>query len=99
VPGRDNVPLSACHVFRDGAHYVAVFINRDFRSAREIQLELPAAGAKPSRLYELAAPDPTTHNRTAYNVRVAEREGPPLSATVAVTVPPAGVVLLAGDAE
>ena len=97
VAGRANVPLSACYAFRDGTRYTLVLINRDFKAARPVQVDLPASGTKPSQLFSLTHPDPTTHNRSAYNVKVVESEGPVLAKEMKFDVPPASVLVLVGE--
>ena len=99
VAGRTNVPLSACYAYRAGTRYTLVLINRDFKEARPIRLELPAAGTKPSKLFALTHPDPKTHNRSAYNVKITESEGPVLARQMMVEVPPASVLVLVGEGE
>ncbi len=97
VVGRANVPLSACYTYRDGTRYTLVLINRDFKAVRPVQVDLPAAGKKPSRLFALTHPNPKTHNRSAYNVKIAEREGPVLAKEMKFDVPPASVLVLVGE--
>ena len=97
--GRKGVPMSACHVFRDGKRYCMVLINRDFSNPRSIQLDLPESGSKPSRVVALTHPDPRTHNRSAYNVKIQEGKGPALKSGMTVTVPRASAVVLVGEAD
>ncbi len=99
VAGRDNVPLSACYAYQDGKRYTLVLINRDFKTARPVQLDLPAAGKKPSTLFALTHPNPKTHNRTAYNVKIQERVGSALAKQMTLEIPPASVLVLVGEAE
>ncbi|HMP76870.1 MAG TPA: hypothetical protein PKE12_11315 [Kiritimatiellia bacterium] len=99
VIGRKGIPLSACHVFRDDKRYSIVLINRDFEHARPIQVDLPEAGRQPTRIVALTHEDPRTHNRSAYNVRISEREGPPLARTLRITVPRASALVVVGEAD
>jgi hypothetical protein len=99
VVGRKNVPMSACHVFRDGKRYGLVLINRDFGHARSIQVNLPEAGSKPSRVVALTHPDPSTHNRKTYNVKLIEKEGPVLARQMNLLIPPASAIVLVGEAD
>lgn len=99
VIGRKAVPLSACHVFRDGKRYCLVLINRDFEHPRPIKLDLPGSGSRPSRLVALTHPDPRTHNRHAYNVKIQEGKGPVLKSGMTVMVPRASSLLLVGEVD
>lgn len=99
VAGRKRIPMSACHVFRDGKRYAVLLINRDFQQARPFRLELPADGTAPSRQFTLTHPDPTTHNRSAFNVKIAEGEGPVLKRGMTVSVPRASSLMLVGEVD
>lgn len=99
VVGRQNVPVSACYVFRDGKRYSVVLINRDFKNSRPVQVNLPEAGSTPSRIVALTHPDPRTHNRHDYNVRITEQQGPALSKNLQLTVPRASALVLVGEAD
>ena len=99
VVGRTAVPKSACHVFREGKHLCVVLINRDFQQPRPIRVELPAAGRQPTRLITLTHPDPRTHNRSAYNVKIQESPGPALKKDMTIVVPRASALLLVGEVE
>ena len=99
VVGRASVPLSACYAFLDGNRYTLVLINRDFKNARPVKLELPAAGTKTSQLFALTHPDPKTHNRKAYNIKIQESKGPALATDLNLEIPPASVLVLVGETE
>jgi hypothetical protein len=99
VTGRKNVPVTACHVYRDGNRYAILLINRDLSGIRRIELDLPFEGSHPAQLTALTHPDPKTHNRSAYNVKLSRRDGPALKNGMRVDLPPASVYVITGVAD
>lgn len=94
VVGRKGVAMTACYAFRDGPRHSILIINRDFRAAREVRLQLPFRPSGKARLYTLTHADPTAHNRLEYAVKIGEQPFEGLKDGMVVTVPPASVYLM-----
>ena len=94
VKGRKGVAMTACYAFRDGSHHAFMLINRDFKAARQIKLDLSYRPAGRAMLYTLTNPDPKAHNRVALEVKVESRQLDDFSNGYVVTVPPASVYLI-----
>jgi len=97
VKGRAGVPMAVCYAFRDGGRLSVMLINRSLSEPTTVTLDIPQGFSGPTRQYALTHPDPKAHNRFEENVKVLESEGPPFKSGMEVVVPPASVVVLAGN--
>lgn len=96
VKGRNGVPLTTCHAFRDGGRISILLLNRSFSEPRTVSLDLPPEFSGPSKMFALTNPDPKANNRTEEIVKVHESPGPELKSGMQVVVPPASVVVISG---
>ena len=97
VKGRQKVPMTVCYAFRDADKFSVMLINRSLTETANVSLDLPSGISGGSRQFALTHSDPKANNRETQNVFVQESEGPELKSGMQVVVPPASVVVLAGN--
>lgn len=94
-PARDAVPLTGCHVFRDGDRFSVFLLSRRMAGDTTVAVELPWDAVGPFALHRLTGDSAMAHNIDREEVAIRSREDVEID-WGALTLPPHSVTVITG---